>query len=99
MSSPEEWRAAARADAAASWADMDDGDGSHLSRERIRSLHVPVRCALGDSTQPYFRKCTRALAQLAPGGSLVTIAGADHALVLQRPREVAAAIAETESRA
>ncbi len=92
----DEWRAAARANAEASWHDMDEGDGSHVPRERIQSLQIPVRCLLGDSTQPYFRKCTRALVQLAPGGSLVTVAGANHALVLQRPRDFAAAIAESE---
>jgi pimeloyl-ACP methyl ester carboxylesterase len=93
---PEEWRAAARANAEASWRDMDDGDGSHVPRERIRSLQIPVRCLLGDSTQAYFRKCTRALAQLAPVGSLVTVAEANHALLFQRPGEFAAAIAERE---
>jgi pimeloyl-ACP methyl ester carboxylesterase len=92
----EEWRAGVHANAEASWRDQDDGDGSHVPRERIRSLQIPIRCLLGDSTQAYFRKCTRALAQLAPGGSLVTVAGANHALPLQRPRALAAAIAEGE---
>jgi pimeloyl-ACP methyl ester carboxylesterase len=92
----EEWRAAAQANAEASWRDMDDGDGGHVPRERVASLKIPVRCLLGDSTQAYFRRCTYALTQLAPAGSLVTVAEANHALVLQRPRELAAAIAEVE---
>ena len=94
----DEWRAAAGANAEASWRDMDDGDGSHLPRERIRRLEIPVHCLLGDSTQAYFRRCTRALAQLAPEGSLTTVAGANHALVFQRPHALAAAIAEAETR-
>lgn len=89
---PSEWRVAARASAEASWRDMDDGDGGHVPRERIQSLRIPVRCLLGDATRAYFRKCTRALAELAPRGSLATVAGANHALVLQRPGEVVAAI-------
>jgi pimeloyl-ACP methyl ester carboxylesterase len=90
----EEWRAVVRANAEASWRDMDDGDGSHVRREQIQSLRIPIRCLLGDSTQAYFRKCTCALAELAPEGSVSTVAGAGHALVAQRPRELAAAIAE-----
>jgi pimeloyl-ACP methyl ester carboxylesterase len=94
---PSEWRDAARDSAEASWRDMDDGDGGHLPRERIRSLRIPVRCLLGDATRAYFRKCTGALAHLAPRGSLATVAGANHALVLRRPGELVAAI-EGDSR-
>jgi pimeloyl-ACP methyl ester carboxylesterase len=90
----QEWRAVVRANAEASWRDMDDGDGSHVRREQIQSLRIPIRCLLGDSTQAYFRKCTCALAELAPEGSVSTVAGAGHALVAQRPRELVAAIAE-----
>lgn len=94
----DEWRAAAGANAEASWRDMDDGDGSHLPRERIRRLEIPVHCLLGDSTQAYFRRCTAALARLAPEGSLTTVAGANHALVFQHPHALKAAIAEAEAR-
>jgi pimeloyl-ACP methyl ester carboxylesterase len=93
---PDDWRDVSRTHGEASWRDMDAGDGSHLPRERVRSLQVPVRCLLGDSTQAYFRKCTTALAEMVPEGSLTTIVGSNHALTFHRPDAVAAAIAQDD---
>ena len=69
--------------------------GEDLSARAVRGLEMPVRCLLGEASDPWFHRMHSALARLLPAMSTRQIAGACHAIHLDDPRALAAAATET----
>lgn len=91
---PEERRQVLLGNARGTLNDIDSGDGSHLSREQIRSLRCPVTLVNGEQSLPWFAKTTAGIAELLPHAQLRTIEGSNHALTFHKPLEFAQVIRE-----
>jgi pimeloyl-ACP methyl ester carboxylesterase len=91
---PEERRQSLLGNARGTWNDIDSGDGSHLSREQIRSIRSPVTLVRGDLSQPWFARCHAGIAELLPAATSRVIKGTNHALTFHKPLEFAQVIRE-----
>ncbi|WP_409331580.1 alpha/beta fold hydrolase [Trujillonella humicola] len=85
-------RAAMRSTAAATLAELDAGTGEHLTGASIGTIRCPVTCLLGAASDPALTAATRRLVRMLPQATVVPIAGAGHALHVDRPREYADAV-------
>lgn len=89
---PPEWHARlAAGDGAAVVRELAAGTGEHLDRALLGAISAPVRVLRGDRSQPVFAAASDRAARAA-GGTLVEVPGAGHAIALDAPEAVAAAI-------
>ncbi len=85
-------REAMLANGPASMGDLRAGTAEHLSREQVAALRCPVVCLLGELSDRAFARATDHVAELVPGARVVRVAGAGHAIHLERPAEFVAAV-------
>jgi hypothetical protein len=52
--------------ASAAFADIANGDGSHIDTERVRGISAPVTLVVGEHSQPWFHRITQTLEALLP---------------------------------
>jgi pimeloyl-ACP methyl ester carboxylesterase len=76
---PEEWKVAAREDAAAALADFRNSIGSYPSRDDLATIEVPVVCTYGERSPRWMAGLVRSLASAIPTATVREIAGAGHA--------------------
>jgi pimeloyl-ACP methyl ester carboxylesterase len=74
-------------------ADLEEEDLDPPVTERLADVAMPVRVLVGSRDLADFRAIAERLARALPDAALQEIAGAGHLLPLERPDEVAAAIA------
>jgi pimeloyl-ACP methyl ester carboxylesterase len=88
---PAEWR-----DGVLSHAEAVAAEQSHEvstrypSSDQLRRVDLPVTIAVGERSQPYFRRIARQLARLLPNARLEPLPGASHAVHLDSPAEMSA---------
>jgi pimeloyl-ACP methyl ester carboxylesterase len=75
-------------------ADMDNGDGSHIARERLGELQGPVTLVLGERSQTWFHRIAATLQTLLPAVQVVEVPGVGHAMTFEDPAASADAIRE-----
>lgn len=74
-------------------AELEEEDLDPPVTERLADVAMPVRVMVGSSDLADFRAIAERLARTLPDAELEELAGAGHLLPLERPDEVAAAIA------
>ncbi len=90
----ESMREAMLANGRANMAELRAGTAEHLSREEVATLRAPVVCLVGELSDRAFSRATGYVAGLVPGARVVRVAGAGHAIHLERPGEFVAAVRE-----
>jgi pimeloyl-ACP methyl ester carboxylesterase len=68
--------------------------GEHLTKAQLAGIGCPVVCLAGELSERSLARATRYIAGLVPHARLKPIAGAGHAMHLERPGEFAAAVHE-----
>lgn len=91
---PASLRRQMRANGPASMAELIPGTGQHLSKEQISAIECPVLCVTGELSDRAFARATDYLLALLPTAEGKRIAGAGHAIHLERPAEFATAITD-----
>jgi pimeloyl-ACP methyl ester carboxylesterase len=90
---PDEWRedVLSHADAVAAEQDEEVSLG-YPSKAQLRQLELPVTIVVGERSQHYFHRIARHLMRVIPQARFHSIRGASHAVHLDSPAEVAAAL-------
>jgi pimeloyl-ACP methyl ester carboxylesterase len=83
----EEWRRGMRSNAAALFADLAAGDGSHIPRDQLQTIRCPVTLVVGELSPSWFHRTARALRRDLPEHRFEVIQGAGHALTFDKPSE------------
>lgn len=91
---PDSLRESMLANGPASMADLHAGTGEHLTKEQVGALACPVTCIAGELSDRAFLRATDYIVRLVPQAQVNRIAGAGHAMHLERPTEFAAAVRE-----
>lgn len=73
-------------------ADLDNGDGSHIARDRLRQLRCPVTILTGERSQPWFHRIAATLRTLLPDAQIVEVPGVGHAMAFEDPAGTADAV-------
>lgn len=68
--------------------------GEHLTKAQVAGIGCPVVCLAGELSERSLARATRYMAGLVPHARVKPIAGAGHAMHLERPGEFAAAVHE-----
>jgi pimeloyl-ACP methyl ester carboxylesterase len=68
--------------------------GEHLTKAQLAGIGCPVVCVAGEHSERSLARATRYIAALVPQARIKPVAGAGHAMHLERPAEFAAAIHE-----
>jgi pimeloyl-ACP methyl ester carboxylesterase len=76
---PEEWRRAARDNAAAALADFRNSIGIYPSATDLATIEVPVVCSYGERSPDSMVRLVRSLATVIPTATTRQIGGAGHA--------------------
>jgi pimeloyl-ACP methyl ester carboxylesterase len=76
----------------ATLADLDAGTGEELSMRQIAGIRCRVTCLLGTLTVPAIAHATLRISRALPRARLVPVAGAGHAVHLDRPDGFVAAV-------
>jgi pimeloyl-ACP methyl ester carboxylesterase len=71
--------------------------GEHLTKAQVAGIACPVVCLAGELSERSLARATRYTTGLMPQAQIKPIAGAGHAMHLERPREFAAAVHEGAS--
>jgi pimeloyl-ACP methyl ester carboxylesterase len=85
-------RDAMLANGEANMVELEVGTGEHLTKEQVRGIACPVMCLTAELSDRALVRATGYVAKLAPHAGETRIAGAGHAMHLERPREFAAAV-------
>jgi pimeloyl-ACP methyl ester carboxylesterase len=78
-------------------AELGWATGEHLTKEQVAGIACPVVCLAGELSERSLVRATRYIAGLVPQARVKAIAGAGHAMHLERPDEFAAAVREGAS--
>lgn len=78
----------------ANMAELGAGTGEYLTKDQVAGVTCPVVCITGDLSDRAFLRATDYLLALIPGAKVERIAGAGHAMHLERPAEFAAVVRE-----
>lgn len=73
-------------------AELGVGTGEHLSKAQVAGIACPVVCVTGELSDRALARATGYVARLVPHAGMTRIAGAGHAMHLERPHEFAAAV-------
>jgi 3-oxoadipate enol-lactonase len=87
---PEERRELLRSNAGGTFADLTSGDGSHISRRDLPSIHTPVTIITGDLSPSFLKKTSASLARHLPEVTARTLHGAGHAMSFDQPEALLA---------
>jgi pimeloyl-ACP methyl ester carboxylesterase len=68
--------------------------GEHLTNAQVAGIACPVLCIAGELSERSLARATRYTADLVPHAQIKPVAGAGHAMHLERPGEFAAAVHE-----
>lgn len=96
---PEEWRRAARENAAAALADFRNSIGTYPSAHDLACLIVPVVCSYGARSPDAMVRLVRFLAAAIPTATTHRIEGAGHAAPFDAPTTFAQLIADSVTQA
>jgi pimeloyl-ACP methyl ester carboxylesterase len=95
---PEQRRGAIRSNARALFADLASGDGSHISRDRVRAISCPVTLAVTELSPRWMQRVARGLHEVLPDHHrFEVIRGAGHAIGFDQPGELERVVREGSS--
>lgn len=80
------------ANGAANMAELGVATGEHLTRERVAGIACPVVCVSGELSDQALLRATDYIVALIPNAQVKRIAGAGHAMHLERPAAFAGAV-------
>lgn len=89
---PDSMRQQMRENGPASMAELFSGGGDHLSKEQVAAIACPVLCTAGELSDRAFTRAVDYVVDLLPMAEVKRIAGAGHAMHLERPAEFADAV-------
>jgi pimeloyl-ACP methyl ester carboxylesterase len=89
---PDRLRDELLANGKANMLELSVGTGEHLTKEQLRGIACPVMCMTAELSDRALVRATGYVAKLAPHTREACIAGAGHAMHLERPGEFAAVV-------
>lgn len=75
--------------------ELDGGTGEHIDREALAQLDVPTVLVRGTESTPEFAAACKRVRDLVPGAELVEAPGSGHAVAVDAPDVVSAAVGRT----
>jgi pimeloyl-ACP methyl ester carboxylesterase len=92
---PDDWRDELLANSRAGVREMLQNTGLYPSRRSVRSISQPLTLVRGTASDRWFDRLERYLTRLLPHARVVGIEGGTHALHVEEPEQLAAAIRAT----
>jgi pimeloyl-ACP methyl ester carboxylesterase len=83
--------------APAVFADIDNGDGAHMTAARLGGISAPLAVVAGDRSQRWFHRMVQTLQDEVPDTQRIVVPGAGHAMTFEDPAGTEAAVRQALS--